>query len=993
MSAKKDKTKATKTEDTKESPAVADIDEETLDVARNIIMERKMKESARKKFKARKKGFSDLGVGDAADLLDLLKSNQAARRRNIVNGMFARTVEDTVLSNTFVQGRGGAGASKSSKRIGHITLRKAKAMDGLRDVLDIPNSEVGVDDSVANTMNPEGRYLQPTLANPKISSHPFAKRFREAMDPRNSEGWDIIPEEILRHFSAYSTFIGYPLCSVLGLHPTISNACSIPAEDAVAPGYKLSFVESEDLNNDGVPDDLEVAELGGVKMSLARMRSMEALKGAINHLANSGRKATTESDMVSLANALERLVAYEEWERHAEGGGENSAEAIREGLITPLSEALSKVSNEPGAASRKEALTTLSLALADLSKREHMDLTEVRATIGRRDASSAIEKAVDALSEKKGTHDESWTLNLVAVALERIVAYKDFSDDNARYASAMTTALAALANRGAQKDKDDARETLRQVRLAMDSGEFAFAPHEGAVNPEEGEEVVPPEIGQVEQPQENQMATPATPQISAGEEDEKKKIDEEQQLSVQKAKIAQERQRLLDQWHQRATRMGLDRICRKIIKNSRMFGIGIALPIVENVDYEEPFDISKVKMGAYKGFTVVEPTWIYPETDSNDLINPMSPNFFEPTYWVVTGSSAVAALNVRRIHQSWLIIHRHKEVPDMLRPMYYYGGVSLTQEIYEAVFAADKLMNEVPKLAMTKRTTVVKGDPTDLVMNPEGVIERLQAYSQVQDNFGILFLGRNADIQKMETSFADFDQVIAKANQKVASIAQIPETKLFKTQLAGMNSAGRYEWDDYSQLLINYQNNVLKPLLDFHYRLDSKSQTGKAIAIKIDFNAIDVPTKAEKEESESRGVQTLNSAIQGGWLARSEARILARAKEGSTFSSISAEMPEELIVQNQQQDGMQPDGVGGGNPLEALLGKMKAGGGEEEPPAPDENDLPGPEMSHMPEGTGMRGGDMPSLPKPPRVDKTPKPQSPLESPKPPKAPKPPPKRK
>ena len=286
----------------------------------------------------------------------------------------------------------------------------------------------------------------------------------------------------------------------------------------------------------------------------------------------------------------------------------------------------------------------------------------------------------------------------------------------------------------------------------------------------------------------------------------------------------------------------------------------------------------------------------------------------------------------------------------MLRPMYYYGGIPATQEVYEAVFCADKLMNEAPKLAMCKRTVVVKGSPNDMITNPEGVVERLQARAQVQDNFGIWYVDRNTDVTQLETSLSDFDELIIKANQRIAAIFKMPETKLFKTQLAGMNSAGRYEWDDYAQLLINIQNNWYTPLLMMHFRLDTKSQNDESLQIRIEWNPIDVPTTQEKADSESRAVQTIGSAIQAGMMSPDEGRMILRSIEGSKFSALSVDNPVSEEQEQQQQGGGMPGGGGdgggspdgGGNPLAALLGGAGAGigGGNgsplEEPKQPKE---------------------------------------------------------
>lgn len=872
---------------------LAGIDREILETAQMLVAEKRAAEASHKKFG--RKG----GTGEAKDLLNALKRSRRGKGNvTVFDKVFARSFDDVVLANRFVDSKG--------NEFRHLTLKKAVGMDGLRDI-DVmpPNSGVGVDPKRAGGMNPEGRFNFPSTTK---GTHEFSKRFNEAMNPIRSGGirGDVVPEQIDEHFAQYATFLGYPRIEMFSLHPTVSNACNIPAQDAMSPGYEIQFAESEDLNENGIPDDLEVIETGAVRKSLEKLGAISELNKSIVAL---GKANPTPSDvMSSLAMTLERLAAYAEWEKDA-GGGEEASQAVREGVIEPISTALVDYTKKPNDEGVRNALAALSVAVSDLAKRQTKSLDEVRVTKNRRELVRVVSAAQRTFGARASDWDETRALNDLAVAVERMVAYKDFSDANRELVTALSMALTDYSLKQKPDAKEAAFRALTRAVEAMDADEFQFA------SPDQQEAMAEQNQAEPQQPQVGAVDPQVMQAEAAAKQQQEQKDDEEadRQKAVEAAKVAQKRQETLDKWKQRAKDLGIEKACIKLISDARRFGVSFAVPIVDGVDYEQPFNIDNIREGAYHGFAVIEPTWIYPETESQDLINPMSGCFMEPTYWAVTGENLVGNLAVRRIHRSWIVIHRHKPVPNMFLPMFYFGGMSLTQEIYEAVFIADKMMNEAPKLAMTKRTTVVKGDINDLVINTEDAVDRLQAVSQVQDNFGILYCGRNADVQKLETSLSEFDQIISKSNQRCAAIAQMPETKLFKTQLAGMNSAGRYEWDDYAQLLKGFQENVLVPFLQLHYRLDSKSELGKVIQLKITFGAIDMPTKAEKEESDSRSLQNVNAAIQSGWLTPGEARTIQRSRKGSEFSSISAELPKELAqsAQQQQQGGM-PGGMGGG---------------------------------------------------------------------------------
>lgn len=321
-------------------------------------------------------------------------------------------------------------------------------MDGLRDLDDdIPNSGVGVSDRIANPKNPEGRFTMP-LSN--SATHEFSKRFNEAMNPVKNGRFDLIPELILEHFSKFATFPGYPILEMIATHPTVSNACSIPAADAIAPGYKIKFLDSEDVDGNGIPDEVEAEQFGGVKRTLARIASMEALKNAIVALSKPqdgvDMGGASEADLGALALALERLAAYEAWERDF-GEGQDAATAVNEGFVKPISDSFIAFSSDRSEDKRKNCLSALSLALSDLSKREHPSLDEVRSNIRRRGTIEALTVAKVEILKPEDEWDSVRSLNNLAVAVERLAAYENYSDRNAEYLADLTMALTGLSGR------------------------------------------------------------------------------------------------------------------------------------------------------------------------------------------------------------------------------------------------------------------------------------------------------------------------------------------------------------------------------------------------------------------------------------------------------------------------------------------------------------------------------------------------------------------
>ena len=140
-----------------------------------------------------------------------------------------------------------------------------------------------------------------------------------------------------------------------------------------------------------------------------------------------------------------------------------------------------------------------------------------------------------------------------------------------------------------------------------------------------------------------------------------------------------------------------------------VYGTAYLLPKIDGVDYEQPFNIDGVKKGSFKGLAVVEPYWMLPSFDLSNINDPTDIDFFEPEYYVT---------NKCKIHKSHLIVGRRKFVSDILKPTYYYGGISLAQEIYERVYASERCANEAPLLLLTKRLNYYKIKMKEFIANP-----------------------------------------------------------------------------------------------------------------------------------------------------------------------------------------------------------------------------------------------------------------------------------
>lgn len=357
---------------------------------------------------------------------------------------------------------------------------------------------------------------------------------------------------------------------------------------------------------------------------------------------------------------------------------------------------------------------------------------------------------------------------------------------------------------------------------------------------------------------------------------------------------------ILNQLKERADReLKIKDLCRDANIFKKTFGQIIIIPTF-NIDMreamEKPYTPTAIKKGTYTGLTLVQPFWVTYQLNGNGVARPDKQGYYEPEYYIVNADV--------KIHKSWVIKLINGAIADILKPVYYYGGIPLTQQIYERVFCAEKTANEAPKLALTKRLLIVDGNINALAANPEEAYSTLKNVLDVRDNMGVMVKNPGDAVSQLDTSLADMDALIMTQFQLVAAIAEMPVTKMMKTQLKGLANSGNYELEDYNQTLVEIQENDFDTILNKHFEYDCLSTYGRDLHIGTVWQPIDTPTELELADIEQKQAMTDEVYIRSGVVDASEIRTALRNNEDSRFHNLADEMPEpDLGLDFAEEDG------------------------------------------------------------------------------------------
>lgn len=330
----------------------------------------------------------------------------------------------------------------------------------------------------------------------------------------------------------------------------------------------------------------------------------------------------------------------------------------------------------------------------------------------------------------------------------------------------------------------------------------------------------------------------------------------------------------------------------EFVRMGRVFGIRVALFQVDSPDpeyYEKPFNPDGVTAGSYRGISQIDPMWMVPELSHAAASDPAARDFYVPTWWRIGG---------KRYHRSHLVIMRTAEPPDILKPTYQFGGIPVPQMIAERVYAAERVADEMPALALSKRTTVMKTDIAQAITNQQAFEEALTYQAALRDNFGTKVVDSTDEVQQFETSLANLDDVVMTAFQLVAAASGVPATKLLGTSPKGFSASGDYEESAYHEELESIQTSDIKPLLARHHLLAIRSHICprfalKPFAVEVAFNPLDALTAKEQAEVNNLKATTDAALVNIGALDGEDVRARLIADPDSGYSGLADVMPDE----------------------------------------------------------------------------------------------------
>lgn len=252
-------------------------------------------------------------------------------------------------------------------------------------------------------------------------------------------------------------------------------------------------------------------------------------------------------------------------------------------------------------------------------------------------------------------------------------------------------------------------------------------------------------------------------------------------------------------------RLKVQAMFRKGAEHDGFFGKGQLFLDMGNDDPNElmtPLIIDKVKIGigSLKRLTPVEPVWTYPA--KYGTTDPLAPDFYRPQAWYARG---------KQVHASRWLTFIAREVPDLLKPAYMFGGLSLSQMGKPAVDNWLGTRKAVSDLISSFSTMILKTNMQATLTGDggTGLADRLALFNNYRDNSGTFAIDKELeDFDNVSAPLASLDALQAQAQEHMPSIWGIPLVIFFGITPSGLNSSSDGELAAWNTWVHSMQEHV-----------------------------------------------------------------------------------------------------------------------------------------------------------------------------------------
>lgn len=304
--------------------------------------------------------------------------------------------------------------------------------------------------------------------------------------------------------------------------------------------------------------------------------------------------------------------------------------------------------------------------------------------------------------------------------------------------------------------------------------------------------------------------------------------------------------------------------------------------------------------GCLLGVQGIEPMWTTPY--SYNSIDPTRQDFYKPVSWFVLG---------RKTHATRLLDIVSRPVPDLFKPAYNFGGLSMSQLMEPYVMQWYGARDSVSSIMRSFSTSGIATNLSTLLEEDKGSSESLEnraaLFNQYKQNNSLLITDKDTEeFFQFNVPLGTLDKLMAQFQEHMSAPSHTPLVKLLGVSPAGLNASSEgeikvyYDWiHSECEAVLNDPLIILLVVSQWHlfgsYDPD----------IIMEWVAMDEPTQKELSEIRTADATAGGNYIANGVISPEEERERLQSDPQSGYSNLSGKPPEttpEEDLQNSAQE-------------------------------------------------------------------------------------------
>lgn len=300
-------------------------------------------------------------------------------------------------------------------------------------------------------------------------------------------------------------------------------------------------------------------------------------------------------------------------------------------------------------------------------------------------------------------------------------------------------------------------------------------------------------------------------------------------------------------------------------------------------------DEATIKKGSLVGFQNIEPMWTTPYAYNTS--DPTEPDFYRPEVWYIMGVPT---------HADRLLTFIARPLPDMLKPSYNFGGLSLSQLTEPYVNRWLKVVDGVSRIITSFSITYIETDMQATLQDAGGadtLVQRARIFNLLRDNRGLGFINKGTEaFGQLNTPLAGLHELQAQAQEHMAAPTHIPLVFLTGITPSGLNASSDGEIKVFYSWIAGEQQNFYAGHLRTVISLLQLHLWG-AIDPDIDFEFVPLskPTDVEAATIRKTDAEAISILVTASVISPDEGREKLRSDEKAGFTFLEGEAPAPLL--------------------------------------------------------------------------------------------------